>query len=96
MRTARTTSKKKPARIPGRRGPLPDPNKRIQISIRLDRTVLAALRQEADDLGLGYQTLISTILTGRKQFEDYKRRWARRRHLLVVRKSSVSKQSATR
>jgi uncharacterized protein (DUF4415 family) len=32
------------------------------ISIRLDGTVLADLRSEADRLGMAYQTLISSIL----------------------------------
>ena len=40
-----------------------DPNAaKTPISIRLDGTVLADLRSEADRLGIPYQTLISSIL----------------------------------
>lgn len=44
-----------------------DPNRvikdpKIMISIRIDPNVVAQLRDEADALGIGYQTLISNIL----------------------------------
>lgn len=38
------------------------PTPKIMISIRLDPNVVSALKDEADALGMGYQTLISSIL----------------------------------
>ena len=39
-----------------------DPSPKIMISIRLEAGVLASIKDEADSLGVGYQTLISSIL----------------------------------
>ena len=39
-----------------------DPAPKIMISIRLEASVLASLKDEAEKLGIGYQTLISALL----------------------------------
>ena len=42
-------------------------SKRVLISIRIDPDVLRALRAEASRKDIGYQTLINSILAGRRQ-----------------------------
>jgi uncharacterized protein (DUF4415 family) len=39
-----------------------DPSPKIMISIRMDALVLSALKEEAKQLEIGYQTLIANIL----------------------------------
>lgn len=39
-----------------------DSNPKIMISLRLDPMIIAAIKDEADAIGIGYQTLISSIL----------------------------------
>ena len=39
-----------------------DPSPKVMISLRIDPNVISLLRDEADALGVGYQTLIGDIL----------------------------------
>lgn len=40
-----------------------DTDPKVMISLRLDPLVISRLKDEADSLGIGYQTLISSILS---------------------------------